>query len=95
MIDFQQERFRDLFDRQTAELKRLWSIVEPSETVRAEIEDSLARQKYTVEGLQILSKQISNLQLLAEKSSQIRTLIGEREQMIQVKRPHHLITLFL
>lgn len=84
LINFQQQKFRELFDSQVQELRKLMVALKwPSSK-----QDSVLSgcQSYTADGLQLLSRQIAILQPKLEISLQIISIISARYALIEKMR---------
>lgn len=72
-----------MFDAQWQELQRLWGEVEISREEQAACRQAIKEQAYTVDCLQLLSRQIARLQPRVDASNKLRMLIEERTGLIE------------
>lgn len=84
LINFQQKKFKELFDSQVLELEKLMSALKWKESRKKEILANCTC--YTADGLQFLSCQIAALQPKLELSLQLITSISSRYTLIDKMR---------
>lgn len=87
LIDFQQHKFRELYDAHLAELGKLMHALRWSPRRQTEALGSLSQtEKYTAEGLQLLSRQIATLRPKLELTETLHAAIATRAQLIEQMR---------
>jgi hypothetical protein len=84
LINFQQQKFKELYDSQVVELEKLMAALRWSEARKKEILSNC--QSYTVDGLQFLSCQLAALQPKLELTLQLITSITSRYAIIAKMR---------
>ena len=84
LIDFQQARFRELYDSHLAELGKLMDALKWSAERRRQLLD--AHDAYTAEGLQFISRQIASLQPRLTLTAELLEAINARTALIQKMR---------
>lgn len=84
LINFQQQKFKELYDSQLTELDKLMTALKWSESRKKETLSNC--QSYTVDGLQFLSCQLAALQPKLELSLQLITSITSRYALITKMR---------
>ena len=84
LINFQQQKFKELYDSQVVELEKLMTALRWNETRKQEILSNC--QSYTADGLQFLSCQLAVLQPKLELSLNIISSISSRYALINKMR---------
>ena len=84
LIDFQQARFRELYDSHLTELHRLMDALKWSKERRAAL--LVGHESYTAEGLQFISRQLATLQPRLALTQDLLNLISNRTALIQKMR---------
>jgi hypothetical protein len=84
LVDFQQQRFRELYDSHLAELKRLMKALKMGPRQQASMLETV--QEYTAEGLQLLSRHLAVLQPKLELTTALYESIRNRDALIAQMR---------
>lgn len=84
LINFQQQKFKELYDSQVVELQKLMTALRWNETRQQAVLSNC--QSYTADGLQHLSRQLAALQPKLEQSLQIISSITSRYALIAKMR---------
>lgn len=84
LIDFQQARFRELYDTHLAELERLMDALKWPKERRAAL--LAGHDSYTADGLQFISRQIATLQPRLALTTELLNAIAARNALIQKMR---------
>lgn len=84
LIDFQQQRFRELYETHLQELRRLMQALRMNARQQAELLASV--EEYTAEGLQQLARHLAVLQPKLEQTREVIQSIDARTSLIQRMR---------